>query len=116
MKKTRIKLSEDAQEIYNYLKENATTSKTEKVLFNALTNKIELLKSNIHYGQPIAKDRIPKAYIDKYEIKNLFRVELPRYWRMLYTLTNEDEVVILVFVLDIKDHLAYNKKFGYTSK
>jgi len=116
MKKIKVKLSEDAKEVYTYLKENATKSKTERMIFKAVTNKIELLKSDIHYGQPVAHNLIPKVYIEKYEINNIFRVKLPNYWRMIYTITDEGNVEILVFVLDIIDHSTYNKKFGYKSK
>jgi len=56
-------------------------------------------------------------YVEKYGITNLFRVELPNFWRMLYTLTNsESEIEIIAFVLDIIDHKKYNKKFGYKNK
>jgi hypothetical protein len=44
-------------------------------------------------------------------------VELPGFWRMLYTLTNgEREVEIIAFVLDVIDHKAYDKKFGYKKR
>lgn len=72
---------------------------------------------NYHYGDPIAKDLIPQEYKEKYDIKNLFRVELPNYWRMLYTLTDDEtKIEIIAFVLDFVDHLTYNKKFGYKKK
>jgi len=32
---------------------------------------------------------------------------------MLYTLTNNEEVEIIAFVLDIISHPDYDKKFGY---
>jgi hypothetical protein len=51
---------------------------------------LKIIKSNPHYGDPIAKSHIPKEYLVKYEITNLFRVELPNYWRMLYTLKDGD--------------------------
>jgi len=55
--------------------------------------------------------------MEKYGVKNLFRVELPHYWRMLYTLTNgESEIEIIAFVLDIIDHKEYNKKFRYKKR
>jgi hypothetical protein len=74
-------------------------------------------KRNFHYGDPIAKNKIPKEYIQKYGVTNLFRVELPKFWRMLYTLTDgESEIEIIAFVLDIIDHKKYNKKFRYKSK
>ena len=68
----------------------------------------------MHYGNPIAKKLIPKEYKIKYDISNLFRVELPNFWRMLYTLTDgETEVEVIAFVLDVIGHKDYNKKFGY---
>jgi len=55
---------------------------------------------------------IPKEYKIKYGVTNLFRIELPQFWRMLYTLTNGD-IEIIAFVLDVIDHKTYDKKFGY---
>ena len=50
----------------------------------------------------------------KYDTVNLFRIELPNFWRMLYTLIDGGtKIEIVSFVLDIIDHPTYNKKFGY---
>lgn len=114
MKAVRVILSPEAEETYKYLNEAAKTSKIERSILNAVKNKTELIKSNIHYGDGIAKNLIPNEYKINYGITNLFRVELPDFWRMLYTLTNGDyEDEIIVFVLDILNHKEYNKKFGY---
>lgn len=113
----RIVLSPEAEEVYNYLNEEAVDSKTERMILNAVEKKKELIKANPHYGEPIAKDKIPSEYKQKYGINNLFWVELPSFWRMLYTLTNNDtEVEIIAFILDIIDHKKYNKKFGYKTR
>ncbi|MBI2666896.1 hypothetical protein HYX13_04750 [Candidatus Woesearchaeota archaeon] len=59
---------------------------------------------------------MPAEYVQKYEITNLFRVELPNFWRMLYTLTDgETEIEIIAFVIDVVNHKEYDKKFGYQS-
>ena len=74
-----------------------------------------MIKNNIHYGRPISKKKIPEEYNTKYGIKNLFWVELPNFWRMIYTLMNDEyKIEIIAFVLDVMDHDKYNKKFGYT--
>jgi len=83
------------------------------MILKAINHKIDLIKVNIHYGNPIAKNLIPEEYKQKYSANNLFRVELPVFWRMLYTLTNNEKVEIIAFVLDIIDHPTYNHKFGY---
>jgi len=114
MKKIRVILSPDAKEVYNHLKEEAPRSKTERTILNSINKKVEVIKTNPHYGDPIAKTLIPEEYLDKYEITNLFRVELPNFWRMLYTLKDGDtKCEIIAFVLDLIDHPTYNKKFGY---
>jgi len=117
MKKVRVILSPEAEEVYKHLNEEAPTSKTERMILNAINKKVELIKVNHHYGDPIAKALIPQEYKDKYGITNLFRVELPNFWRMLYTLTDgESNIEIIAFVLDIMDHPAYDKKFGYRKR
>jgi hypothetical protein len=117
MKKVRVILSPEAEEVYKHLNEDAPTSKTDRMILNAINKKVELIKVNLHYGDPIAKNLIPREYIEKYEITNLFHVELPNYWRMLYTLTdNETNIEIIAFVLDILEHSDYDKKFGYRKK
>jgi len=61
--------------------------------------------------------RALKEYINKYQITNLFKVELPNFWRMLYTLEDGDtKIEVIAFVLDLVNHKTYNKKFGYKQK
>jgi len=117
MKIIRVKLSPEAEEVYKYLNREAPYSKTERMILKAINQKVELIKSNPHYGDAIAKKLFPEEYKKKYGITNLFRVELPAFWRMLYTLTNgESEIEIIAFVLDIINHKEYNKKFRYKGK
>ncbi len=116
MKIVRVIFSPESEEVYKYLNANLS-SKTERTIFNAINKKVELIKVNPHYGDPISKKLIPKEYKAKYEITNLFRVELPNFWRMLYTITaGESEIEIIAFVLDVIDHKTYNEKFGYRKK
>ena len=114
MKPVKVILSPEAEEAYKQLNAVAADSKIERSILNAIDKKRELIKANMHYGEPIAKDKIPDEYRIKYGITNLFWVELSNFWRMLYTLTNnETEVEIIAFVLDIMDHEKYSKKFRY---
>ena len=120
----RVKLSPEAEEVYNYLnKEVAEVEKSGKKrtaevqIFEAFQKKKELVKVNMHYGEPISKSKIPEKFKAKYGITNLFWVELPHFWRFLYSLTEGDsEIEIIAFVLDITDHKKYNKLFGYKKK
>ncbi len=114
MKKVIVVLSPEAEMTYNNLQRMAIDSKTERIIFKGLSKKIALLKNDIHYGDPISKNLIPEEYLVKYNATNLFRVGLPAYWRMLYKLDNDPaEDAIVVLILDIIDHVIYDKKFGY---
>lgn len=117
MKVVRVILSPEAEEVYKNLNQEAENSKTERMLLKAVNQKIELVKANPHYGNPIPKNLIPEEYKRKYGVTNLFRVDLPCFWRMLYTLTHGGiDIEIIAFVLDIINHPTYNKKFGYRKK
>jgi len=116
MKEVKIILSQEAEEVYKKLNAEAETNKQSRMILKAINQKKELIKLNIHYGNPIAKNLIPEEYKQKYSATNLFRVELPAFWRMLYTLTNNEEVEIIAFVLDIIDHPTYDDKFGYKGR
>lgn len=114
MKKVEVVLSPEAQEVFEYLNEKASSSKNERMILRAIQQKADLIKVNRTYGDSISKKLIPKEYIRKYGTNNLFRVKLPRFWRMIYTLkVEENQVEIVAFVLDIFDHKKYNKRFGY---
>jgi hypothetical protein len=116
MKEVRVILSKEAEEVYRKLNAEAENNKQARMILKAINNKVSLIKANIHYGNPVAKNLIPEEYKQKYSAMNLFRVELPTFWRMLYTLTNNGEIEIVAFILDIIDHPTYDNKFGYKGR
>jgi len=114
MKIVKIILSKEAKEVYDYLNKMSLESKQERMILKAINYKFELIKNNFQYGDAVAKNLIPEEYSLKYGATNLFRVELPAFWRMIYTLNeSNNQVDIIAFVLDIIDHPTYNNKFGY---
>lgn len=117
MKIVKVILSPDADETLRELSLMAQKRKQERTRVNGFYKKVEMIKYDLHYGDQMGKDLIPLEYKVKYNANNLFRVEMPGFWRFTYTLKNgptEDETVILV--LDIMSHETYNKKFGYKDK
>lgn len=88
------------------------TSSDHQTLLNSIKQKIEFLKDNPEYGLHILKDRIPKEYVVKYDVNNLWKVNLSGAWRMIYTIRGS-EVDIISLILDILNHRNYEKKFGY---
>ena len=121
-KPVRVVLLGEAEEEFKKLNEIVGNqikfkreSSEEIQLLKSIKQKIDFIKSNPFYGDPIAKNLIPKEYKIKYRSINLFRVELSQFWRMLYTLKG-DEIEIIAFVLDIIDHPTYDNKFKYKGK
>ncbi len=59
-------------------------------LLKAVDRTLDNLKWNPNLGQNIPKKNIPAVTLKKYGVENLWRVELPSYWRLLYTVTIEE--------------------------
>jgi len=121
-KPVKVILLDQADSEYKKLNEivgqqiNEGKDNTEEMqLLRSIKQKTGFIKANPFYGDNIAKAIIPKEYIAKYQAKNLWRVELTNFWRMLYTIKG-DQIEIICFVLDIISHKDYDKKFGYRKK
>lgn len=102
MKKVLIILVPEAETAYVNLLEPDSRGKPFSSIFKAVNAKVGLIKADIHYGDPIAKNLFLREYVTKYEISNLLRVELPGFWRMN---GNDDrEIVALVHgIMDYSD-------------
>lgn len=87
----------------------------EAQLLRSIKQKMDFVKANPFYGDNIPKALIPKDYVIRFNAKNLWRVELTSYWRMLYTIKG-DQIEVICFILDILDHPSYDKRFGYKKK
>ncbi len=121
-KPVRVVLLGEADEEFKRLNEivgkqikSGRENSEEIQLIRSIKQKVDFIKNNPFYGDPIAKNLIPEEYKTKYRLTNLFRAELSQFWRMLYTLKG-DEIEIVAFVLDIVSHPDYDKKFGYRKK
>jgi len=118
-KEVRIVLSEKAEEVYEELnkivgeeRKEGVTSSFHRTLLRSIERVKELIRNNPFMGDQVQKRLIPKGYIIKYGVDNLWRIELANNWRMIYTITG-DKIEILNFILEIVDHKRYNKIFGY---
>jgi len=121
-KKVTVKLVGSAEIAFTKLNLKVTEQKRKGVetskeitLLTAIKKMAEVLTENPFYGEHAKKALIPKSYTIRYSVSNIFIADLPDYWRLVYTLES-DEVEIIAFVLDIFDHDAYNKKFGFKKR
>lgn len=81
-------------------------------LFEFLSRAFDDLKKDPGCGIKIPRKLWPKEYIQKYEIDNLWKYDLPNGWRMIYTI-RANQVTILSVVLEWFDHKEYERRFGY---
>jgi len=73
----------------------------------------ENLLQNILVGERIKQSQIPRHYIEKYRISNLYRYAHPEGYRSTYTLTEFSEYGVCPVILDIMSHKEYERMFGY---
>ncbi len=88
-------------------------SKTEdKKLYKWIFRAFEDLEENAFCGIQLPKRLIPKAYIDKYRIDNLWKYDLPKGWRLIYSVNN-GQICIVSIILEWMDHKNYERRFNY---
>jgi len=108
--KSEIRFAEEkVKESFEKLK----NSKTEdKKLYEWINRAFDDLEENAFCGIQIPKRLIPKIYIEKYGIDNLWKYDLPRGWRLLYSVAN-NEINVISIILEWLDHKEYEKRFNY---
>lgn len=99
-------ISDELEKDFNKLPENDPIKKS-------IIRAIKDLKENAFYGIQIPKKLFPKEYVKKYNINNLWKYDLPKSWRLLYTVTAENEVELISAILEWFDHKSYERRFKY---
>ncbi|MFW6233054.1 MAG: hypothetical protein ACOC3Z_00145 [Nanoarchaeota archaeon] len=94
--------------------ENAFYSlKDDDPIKKSMIRAIKDLGENAFYGISVPKRLIPKSYIQKYGLTNLWKYDLPQGWRLLYTVTADNEVELISAILDWFNHKEYENKMNY---
>jgi len=87
------------------------------LLKNAVKEIIRDIKNDSIVGEHVKRDQIPQYYVKRHNVQVLYRVALPQYWRLTYTVftlnLGEPPKALL---LELMSHDAYNKRFGYFKK
>jgi len=100
---------EKLREAYHSLKDKKDA---EHELYESLGNAFDEIKKNTACGKKIRKELWPKEYVRKYGITNLWKYDLPRGWRLMYTI-GIDEISVIAIMLEWLDHKDYEMRFGY---
>src|SRR3989338_8469928 len=86
-------------------------SRSDPELHRRLERAIEDLEINPFSGIQIPKRLWPKIYIKKYDIKTLWKYNLPDAWRLIYTVRG-NQVELLTIILEWMNHKNYERRFG----
>ena len=93
--------------------EKLKNSKVEdQMLYKWVERAIKDLGENCFCGIQIPKRLFPKEYVQKYNIDNLWKYDLPKGWRLIYSVA-DGEVCIISIILEWMDHKEYERRFKY---
>jgi len=81
-------------------------------MYNFIVRAFEDIEKNAFCGIQIPKKLIPKDYLKKYDVKNLWKYNLPGAWRLIYSLKGSN-LLIFSIILEWMDHKEYEKRFKY---
>jgi Txe/YoeB family toxin of Txe-Axe toxin-antitoxin module len=83
----------------------------EKNLFKIIDQALNNIEVNAFCGIQLPKRLIAKKYSKK-GIKNLWKYDLPRSWRLIYSVARE-ELIVVSIILEWFDHKGYERRFNY---
>ena len=84
-------------------------------LLKAVDRAVENLKLDPHAGKHMGKNKIPAMILKDFEVTDIWKIDLPGFWRMLYSITGKDLKVICL-ILRMCDHKEYNRIFRFKKR
>lgn len=99
--------------INDKLETSFNSLKKDDIIKKSMIRAIKDLRQNAFSGIQIPKRLIPKSYIQKYGLNNLWKYDLPQGWRLLYTITAKNEVELISAILEWFNHKDYEKRMKY---
>lgn len=99
-------VDDDLEESFNQLSFNDPLKK-------GLIKAIRDIQEDAFCGRNVKKNLIPKEFILKYNISNLWIYNLPDAWRLLYSVTSNNEVKIIAALLNWMSHKDYERLFKF---
>jgi len=82
-------VDEELEKSFNELPE---TDPIKKGIIRAIGS----IRENAFVGRNVKKELIPKNFVEKYRLNNLWIYDLPNGWRLLYSIAS-NEIEIIVF-------------------
>lgn len=80
----------------------------EKLLWHAAR-----LARDVTLGEQLPRKQIPTVLHRRYACTNLWRMELPGAWRILYSIQSRPDQELTISILRILSHKEYDRLLGY---
>jgi len=86
--------------------------RSDSKLYKFILRAFEDIEENVFCGIQLPKKLIPKEYLKKFNVRNVWKYNLPGAWRLLYSVEGRN-LIILSIVLEWMDHKTYERRFKY---
>jgi hypothetical protein len=84
----------------------------EKEIHHQLNLVFDTLAADPFCGIQVPKRLIPKVYLTKYGIDNLWKYNFHKNWRLMYSVAG-DGTQLVTLILEWLPHKEYERRFGY---
>ncbi|NQV08504.1 type II toxin-antitoxin system RelE/ParE family toxin [Candidatus Woesearchaeota archaeon] len=103
-----IKIKFADKSLKKYLLKLKEGNDSQRKLFSNITKAVNKLKENPFCGIQIPKKQIPGYY----NVNNLWKINMPENWRLLYSIESE-KIIIICIILEWLSHKRYERRFKY---
>ncbi len=100
------------EKVKKAFEELKSSDRKDRELYGWLVQAFKDIEKNAFCGIQIRKRLIPREYIKNYNVKNLWKYNLPDAWRLLYSI-EANEIIVISIILEWIDHKEYERKFHY---
>ncbi len=102
-------IDENIKKAFYKLKEG---DNSERELFKFINQAIDNIEKNAFCGIQVPKKQIPKEYVKRYGVANLWKYDLPNAWRLIYSIKAGKAFVVSI-ILEWLTHKEYERRFNY---
>lgn len=82
-------------------------------LKKSITKAIKDIQKDCFCGRNVKKQLIPRKFVQKYGVSNLWICNCLSSWRLIYSLTESRGIEVIAVVLDWMDHKKYERLFKF---
>ncbi len=90
----------------------ASSTAEDRDIQKSLHVAFDAIAANAFCGIQVPKRQIPKEYLAKFGIENLWKYNFHRNWRLMYSVAGDGKSIIAL-IIEWLPHKEYERRFGY---